>query len=415
MAGARREILIEELDGSIWVAALGEDGRLAGLEVDPASEEVRWGSIYWAKVARIDKAMDAAYIALDGENIGILHNADVRIRRKNGTVVKGGEKDIGKYIQPGQMIAVQAKSAYLPREDDDNIPDEDKKPRLTMNIALPGRYLIHVPLEKENRVSQRIRDKKLRKQLQAMLDGNPDCHGCILRAAATDMQTEFLVREAKILADIWAQVQVHFEGDRPQLVMLGPDAVQRALSDQSAHRISSIRLTTLEHLQIAQDWCGIFAPDLMTRIEAVKIDNADSEFALFEYADVVPQIEGVLQPYAILPSGAAVIIQETAALTAIDVNRGADQRSNAAINMDCAWEIARQLVLRNMGGAIVIDFLKVNNKAEQKEIAEYMDSWFLANDPCTVQVHGFTALGMLELTRQRRTPPLMERYQSTIS
>jgi Rne/Rng family ribonuclease len=415
MAGSRREILIEELNGSIWVAARGEDNRLTGLEVDPASEEVRWGSIYWAKVARIDKAMDAAFISLDGENIGMLHNADVRFRRKNGTIVKGGAKEIGKYIQPGQMIAVQAKNAYLPREDDDNIPAEEKNPRVTMNIALPGRYLIHVPLEDENRVSQRVRDKKLRKQLVAMLDAMEDCKGCILRAAATDMQTEVLAREAKILAEMWTQIQSHFEGENQGLIMLGPDAVQRALSDQSGHPINRIQVSTMDHFKLAEEWCEIFAPDLMARIEPLELNNGDDEFALFDHHDIIPEIESLLQPYTIMPSGAAIIIQETAALTAIDINRGADDRSNLAINLDCAWEVGRQLVLRNMGGIVMIDFLKMGGKADQQQILDRMEAWFLANDPCTVQIHGFTGLGLVELSRQRRTPPLLERYQSTIS
>lgn len=433
MATARRDILIEELDRSIWVAALGEDGRLADLEVDPAREEVRWGSIYWAKVARIDKSMDAAFIALDGTNIGLLHNADVRLRDRNGKIIKGGAKEIGKYIQPGQMIPVQARTAYIPREDDADRPSEDKNPRVTMNIALPGRYLIHTPLAGESRVSQRVRDKKLRQQLVAMLDtigapagSGPDSaaesgavtavgqRGFIMRAAATDTQTEFLARESKILIDMWQQIQTHFEGESPSLIMLGPDAVQRTLSDQAGHMIGTIRISTMDHYRLAEEWCEIFAPDLMMRIEPVELPNGGDEFALFDFHDVIPQIESLLQPYALLPSGVALIIQETAALTAIDVNRGADQRSNLAINLDCAWEIGRQLVLRNLGGPIVIDFLKMNGKAEQQQILDRLESWFLANDPCTVQIHGFTGLGMVELSRQRRTPALLERYHSTL-
>jgi ribonuclease G len=415
MATATRDIIIEELNDSIWVAAMGEDGRLADIELDPIMEEVRWGSIYWAKVARIDKSMDAAFIALDGENIGLLHNADVRIVKKNGTIVKGGERDIGHYIQPGQMIAVQAKTAYMPLSGDPARPSDDKKPRLTMNIALPGRYLIHTPVEKENRVSNRIRNKSLRKQLVTMLDNLPAEPGFILRAAASDTQTEFLAREATILNAIWSQLQEHFTGDQPNLIMLGPDAVQRTLSDQAHHAISKIFVSTLDHFKIAEEWCDVFAPELVTRIEPIKMKNADTEFALFDHYDIIPQIEGLFQPYAMLPSGASIIIQETAALTAIDVNRGADERSNLTINLDCAWEIGRQLVLRNMGGAILIDFLKMGGKADQDKLLDHIEAWFLKNDPCTVQIHGFTGLGLLEISRQRRTPPLLERYQCIIS
>lgn len=412
---ARCDILIEEMDGSIWVAALADKKRLIGLEVDPYGEEVRWGSVYWAKVARIDKAMDAAFVSLDGDNVGILHNADVRIRRKKGNIVKGGEKEIGKYIQPGQMIAVQAKSAYLPRPDDADIAPEDKNPRLTMNIVLPGRYTLYAPFEVENRISRRIRDKKMRKQLMTMLDEMNDFKGAILRAAAADTQTEVLAREAKILEDMWVQIQKHFEGEQQGLIMLGPDAVQRTLSDRAGMRIGSVQVSTMDHYALAEDWCNIFAPDLMTKITPVELADGDHPFALFDHHDIVPQIEGLFQPYAILKDGAAIIIQETAALIAVDVNRGADTRGHLAINLDAADEIARQLVLRNLGGAVVIDFLKLSGKAEYKQLLDRLEAWFVANDPCTVQIHGVTGLGMVELARQRRTPPLLERYESTIS
>ena len=111
------EIMVEELDGGLWVAAT-RDGRLEGLEVDPDAEEVRWGSIYWAKVLRIDKAMDAAFVQLTKDREGFLQNKDVRLVGKDGVVTKGGAISIAKLISPGQMIAVQAKSGYLRREED---------------------------------------------------------------------------------------------------------------------------------------------------------------------------------------------------------------------------------------------------------------------------------------------------------
>ena len=106
------DIVVEELDGGLWVAAT-EGGRLQGLEVDPGKEDVRWGSIYWAKVVRIDKAMDAAFVQLDNQNEGLLHNADVRTLDKAGNVIKGGEQAISKALRPGQMIAVQLDDAAL--------------------------------------------------------------------------------------------------------------------------------------------------------------------------------------------------------------------------------------------------------------------------------------------------------------
>lgn len=407
------DILIEELDGGLWVAAL-EGGVLQGLEFDPPTEEVRWGSIYQAKVARIDKAQDAAYVNLDGDNIGILYNADVRVKQKNGGYRKSGNKGIGQILQPGQMVAVQAKSGYLPPSPDEPYAKANgKTPRVSMNIVLPGRYLIYAPMEKENRISQRIRDKKLRTQMQGMMDSLGDCHGCILRAAGADTQTDVLIRESKLLAATWVQLQEFLTGDSPQLVMLGPDAIQRTLGDQATRRIRKIELTTMDHYQLAEGWCDIYAPDLVTKVKPVEIPKGKQDFGLFEHADIVDQIESLLVPYAILGSGATMIIQETAALIAIDVNSAADGRGHLAINLDAAKEIARHLRLRNMGGAIFIDFLRMKNKVERDRLVKALDGYF-NEDPCTVQIHGWSNLGMLEVSRHRRTPPLAERFESAM-
>ena len=114
-----------------------------------------------------------------------------------------------------------------------------------------------------------------------------------------------------------------------------------------------------------------------------------------------------------LTRGANIIIQETAALTAIDINRGSDERAALEINLEAAGEIARQLRLRNLGGIIVIDALKLKNKPDQKTLLDAMTLAF-ATDPCTVQVHGITALGLIELTRKKRTPTLHERFDSAL-
>ncbi|MFN3828127.1 MAG: ribonuclease E/G [Micavibrio sp.] len=405
-------VLIEEMDGSLWAAAT-EKGRLQGLEVDPVNEEVRWGSIYWAKVARIDSALDAAFVNLDGDNIGLLHNTDVRIRQKDGTYKKGGDVAIGKLIEPGQMIAVQSKEGYLPQLDENNERvKEDKRPRVSMNINLPGRYAIYTPMEKDNQVSRRIRDKKLRKQLMTMLDDMKDVQGCILRAAAADTQTDILIRESKILAETWRQVQTYFEGDDPSLIMLGPDAIQRMLGDHANRPIQSIEITTMDHFRLVEEWCEVYAPDLVTKIQPVEID--DDEMGLLEFHDLIGQVEELFQPYAVLREGGVIIIQEAAAFAAIDVNSGADKRGKLAINMDAGKELARQIRLRNMGGAIVIDFLKMKDKAEHQALLDALADYF-NEDPCTVQIHGFTNLGFLEITRNQRTPALIDRFHNAMS
>lgn len=402
------DILIEEQEGRIWVAAL-ENGCLDGLEVEPLHEEVRWGSIYWAKVKSVDAALDAVFLDLDGFNTGILYNSDTRHVGEDGCIVKGGAKAIGKSFKAGDMVAVQAKSAYIPKDYDDYATTETKTPQMSMDITLPGRYIIYCPMMEMNRISTRIRDKKLRKQLIKMQDDLEDINGCILRLAAADTQTDVLMREGKILSSAWEEMQAYMEGSEPGLIALGPDAIQRTLSDQAARQVERIEIVTMEHFEEVEEWCTIFAPDLVTKIVPIELPNAAEDLALFHERDIIGQIEDLFQSYCVLPSGGSVIMQGTAALTAVDVNKGGDKDSKLSTNIEAAKEIARQLRLRNCGGIIVVDFLKMKSKKEEGKLIAALEE-AIDDDPCTVQIHGMTKLGLIEITRKRRTPPLDERF-----
>jgi ribonuclease G len=403
------DVLIEEFEGGLWAAVL-EKGRLEGLEIDPGFEEVRWGSIYWAKVKTIDAALDAVFLDLDGDNTGILYNSDVRIKTK-GAIKRGGEKAIGKTFKTGDMIAVQAKTAYIPKNDG---LQEKKIPQMSMDITLSGRYLIFAAMMKENRVSQRITDKKLRALILKTLNGIRKDEGFIVRAAANGIQTEILEREGKLLKAAWQDMQKYLTGNEPGLIMLGPDAVQRTLSDKAGQYIDQIEIVTMDHFNHVEEWCSLFAPDLVTKIRPLELEDATQDLALFHYRDIAGQIEDLFQPYVLMKEGSNIIIQTTAALTAIDVNKGADKRSNLAVNLDAANEIARQLRLRNTGGIIVADFIKFQSKTDETKVLKALEKAF-ATDPCTVQIHGRTNLGLIEISRKRRTPALNERFDGVLS
>lgn len=401
------DILIDEMEGSLWVATT-KSKKLYGLEIDPAEEEVRWGSIFWAKVTRIDKAMDAAFVDLDGMNTGLLHNKDLRLFDSHGLPLKNNDVAIGKRIKPGDFLVVQAKSGYLPRLDSMDVTIEDKSPRVSMNITLPGRHLIFSPMMEENRISKRIIEKKRRKQLTKMLNNVEGIKGCILRASAADIQTDILIREGKILKQIWERLQEYLTGDEANLIMEGPDAVQRTLSDQAGKVIDSIEVVTMERYQDVEEWCEIYAPDLVTKVKPIELPNQEMDLGLFDFRDVLDQIEDLFQTYVLLRGGGNIIIQQTAALYAIDVNRGGDTRGNLVINLEALEEVGRQIRLRNLGGIIIVDLLKLKNKSEKDQMMEALAK-IVNEDPCTVQIHGLTNLGLVELTRDRRTPALQDR------
>ena len=362
-----RDILIDEMEGSLWVATL-KGHKIHGLEIDPSADEeaVRWGSIFWARVTRIDKALDAAFLLLSDEGYtGILHNKDLRLFGEDGKPLKNSGDSIGKRIKPGDMLPVQAKNGYLPTLDSTDLTTEDKSPRVSMNITIPGRHLIFSPMMKENRISKRIKDKKQRKQMNKMLDTVDDVNGCILRASAAHTQTDILVREAKILKDMWEHIQDFMKGDEPELIMEGPDAVQRTLSDQACKLIGDIEVVTHEQYQEVEEWCEVFAPDLVTKVKPVELPDQEMDLGLFDHRDVLDQVEDLFQTYVLLKHGGNLIMQPTAAMFVVDVNRGGDTRSNLEVNIEAVEEIGRQIRIRNLGGIIITDFLKLKTKKDK--------------------------------------------------
>lgn len=402
------DILIEEYQEKIWAVALNQ-GKIEGFEIDPLNEEIRYGSIYYAKVERIDAAQDAAFLNLDGENYGILYNKDVRFKDKDGNICKGGKSPIGKTLPPGSMVAVQAKSAYV-RNEDGLMLEEDKSPQMSMDISLPGRYLIYCAMMQTNVISQRIRGKKLRKQLNNMIAELDDMKGLILRSAAADLQTDILQREAAILRGMWYKIEEGFIGNEPKCLSLGANAIQRMLGDMATNPIDRIEIVTMDHFEQIEAWCSVFAPDLVTKIIPVELreEDATQDLALLEYRDVLGQIEFLFQDYVFLKNGGNLLIEEPAALTAIDVNKGSDTRSKLDTNIEAAKEIARQIRLRNIGSIIIVDFINMNKK-DQAALLKVLDEETYS-DPCTVQIHGFTKLGLIEMTRKRRTPSLNQRF-----
>jgi len=332
---------------------------------------------------------------------GILYLKDVRL---DGAPAPKG-KSIGQVLSPGQMLMVQVKTPHNPTGEGDGV--EVKASRVSMDIALQGRYLIYTPFAKENRISKRIVDKDLRKNLKSMLKSVDDISGCILRASAAHCQTDMLVNEGKILKAIWDNLMEYDGEDDPTLLMMGPNAVQRTIGDLAGQKIDSIAVSTMDVFSETEDWCDLFAPDLMTKIEPRGAENTRSGMGLFEVHDLLGQFEGLLKPYVILPSGGAVIIEETAAMTVVDVNSGADKNA-LNTNLEAAREIARQLRIRNIGGITMVDFINMKSKSQKDSILAELEKSFI-DDPCTAQCHGITELGVFEISRQRRTPTLAEK------
>ncbi len=403
MATPALDVIVEDLQGSLWVAAI-EKNRISALEIDPYAELVRWGSIYWARVMRIDANLNAAFVDMGHDIVGMLPAAEIPGLKKD---VK-----IGKKLRTGQYVMVQVKTARQPMDNEDGYdprPDTQKASKVSMDIALQGRYLIYTPLSPGNRISRRIRGPEIRKQLIAMSKAIKDVSGCILRASAANTQTEILIREAKIQKAIWESLQEFTKEDEPALLMLGPDALQRVLADFATARIGTIQISVDERAEEATNWCDLYAPELMQKIESRAVSNTRTGMGLMEARDLLGQIEDFVRPLVLMPGGASFLLEDTALGTVIDVNSGA-ATSLATVNHDAAHEIARQIRLRNIGGLILIDFAGQKDANIARRLTKTLGDAFDL-DPCTVELHGVTKTGLFEVTRHRRTPTLMERIE----
>jgi len=283
-----------------------------------------------------------------------------------------------------------------------------------MDITLPGRYLIYSAMIRDNIISKRVRNKKLRKRIQKMIASLEDMQGFILRSAAAGIQTDILRREAKILRSIWDTFDEYFSKSEPTLVMQGPNSIQRILGDLATNPIDAIEIVTMDHYEQIEKWCAVFAPDLMTKIMPIELKHSDAtqDLALLEHRDVLGKIEALFHDYALLSSGGNITVEETTALCSIDVNKGSDTRGKLSINTEAAKEIMRQIRLRNIGGIIMIDFLRMDKKGQNALLETLKEE--IQHDPCTVQIHGFTKLGLIEATRKRRTPSLNARCEGII-
>jgi len=397
------DIVVEDLQGSLWVAAIDKN-RIASLEIDPYYEIVRWGSVYWAKVMRIDKTMNAAFVDLGHGLTGMLPASEIPGLKK--------DTPIGKKLRTGSYIMVQVKTARQPEDNENGVddrPDNLKASKVSMDIALQGRFLIYTPLSPGNRISRRIRDPQTRKQLIAMSKAIKVVNGCILRASAANTQTEQLIREAKIQRAVWDSLQTFTGDDEPSLLMLGPDALQRVLADFATSRIGTIQIADDERGEEANNWCDLYAPELMQKLESRQITGTRNGMGLMEAHDLLGQIEGLVKPYALMNNNGTILIQETALGTMIDVNVMAGQ-SLATANHDAAIEIARQIRLRNLGGVILIDFAGPKDPASMRRLTAQLQKAFDL-DSCTVELHGVTKTGLFEVTRHRRTPSLMDRIE----
>jgi len=354
-----------------------EGGKLAEVFVERMWEHQRAGDIYKARVDSVLPGMNAAFVDLGEGRNAFLYLADAK----------------GVTVRQNQEILVQVSKTAR----------KGKGARVTPRVSLPGRYLVLVPGGREIGVSRKLGDEE-RDRLRALAKRiRPDGMGLIVRTAAEWLETDVLEQDLEDLLRLWEQISHEAKMQQaPCLLYQDMGLLGRVLRDEMNETVSEIITDGKEEYFQARSFVERFCSEG----SEPEITLHQGNIPLFELYGLEQELETALERKVWLESGAYLVIDQTEALTVIDVNTGkftgkVDLRNTVlATNLESADEIARQLRLRAIGGIVVIDFIDMENPEDQKVLLDRLQQVF-RNDRCKARVFGLTQLGLVELTRKR--------------
>jgi ribonuclease G len=395
------EILVNITPQETRVAVLA-GGQVQELLVERAANRGLVGNIYVGRVARVLPGMQSAFVEIGLERAAFLHVADVWEHRRAGA--EGGEhrktngdagKPIEKLLAEGQPVLAQVLKD----------PIGTKGARLSTQLSVAGRLLVYLPQDPHIGISQRIEDEAgraaLREKLKELVPAD-EKGGFILRTLAGNASEEELRADIEYLRNLWRDIRERSLGAQPpRLVYQDLSLAQRVLRDMATDGTSVVRVDSRENHQKLDAFARAYMPRLRARLE-----HYTGERPLFDVYNVEQEIEKALARRVDLKSGGTLVIDQTEAMTTVDVNTGGfvGQRNFDDTvfknNLEAAQAIARQLRLRNLGGIIVIDFIDMESEQHRAAVLEEFRR-ALARDRTRMTVSGFTALGLVEMTRKR--------------
>ncbi len=388
-------VLISASPGETRTALLSH-GRLVEILISRAGGESLVGNVYLGRVLSVNKGLDAAFVDIGTGHDGFLALPEARTETRPAG--KDGKDAIGDYLHEGAGVLVQ-----VTRD-----PIEDKGAKLTARITLPGVNLIFRPLHAGVSISKRITEDTERDRLTGVVAELAPEGGFIVRTAAAGAQTPAIEEEAARLIARWRDIEEQAAtGKPPRLLLAAASPACGALRDGGGAGIEKIIADDADALAGVRGFCAAEMPALEKLAELHKGPQA-----LFEAYGVEEQIDAALSPSVPLPGGGSLIISQTPALTAIDVNTGAagegsPEQTAFRVDLEAAHEAARQIRLRNLSGLIVIDFVPVRDAALKQEVVDALRQ-AAADAALSVFIAGSTRLGLVEMTRPRHGPTLLD-------
>jgi len=402
-----KEIIINTESLEIRVAVI-EDGRLEEFTIERTSEDRLVGSIYKGKVRNLEDGLKAAFVDIGFEKNAFLHYWDIVPNNFDSTVEiverenrkrdkpRITQRDIPRIYPPGSEIVVQVTKG----------PIGTKGPRVTTNLALPGRFLVLLPNSDQSGISRKIEQQEERQRLKKILRGLniPDGMGVIIRTAGEDQQARYFVRDLALLLEEWKRIQDKINDKKiPSCVFQEPDLIERTVRDFLTEDVERVVIDSQDQYNRMRE-----ITDQISKRSAFKIKLYNDSQPVFDRFNVTRQLENAFARQVHLKSGGYIVIDETEALVAIDVNTGShkgnkDQESTILkVNLESAEEICRQLRLRNIGGLVVLDFIDMKSRRDQQAVYQKVKDG-LRRDKAKTHILPISQLGLMEMTRQRHS------------
>ena len=386
-----QQIVITE---QLRIAAVLSDDRVDELIVAQGRYQI--GDVYLGTVENVLPGIDAAFVNIgESEKNGFIHVTDLGPLR-----LKKGAAGITELLEPRQKVLVQVMKE----------PTGTKGPRLTGNLALPGRYLVLQPSGQGVNISRRIGAEGERNRLRALgVLIKPPGAGLLIRTEAEGISEDLLIDDLESLLRQWEAIQKAAEtASPPVLLNRDEDFIHRILRDHTGPDLVRVVVDEADAVDRVTSFLGQDGANV-----SVEAHNESDE--LLEHFKVNAAIRDALKPRVDLPSGGYVIIEPTEALTVIDVNSGSFTRSANAretvlwTNCEAAAEIGRQLKLRNIGGVIIVDFIDMDSRRDQLQLLEHFTT-AIRDDSARPQIAQLTELGLVELTRKRQGQNIYELF-----
>ncbi|MCL2346295.1 MAG: ribonuclease G [Desulfobulbus sp.] len=391
------EILINFTPQETRVAVM-QQGVVQELHIERTASRGLVGNVYLGRICRILPGMQSAFIEVGLERTAFLHVADIWQPRETGNDRANDrvtDRPIEKILAEGQSIVVQVIKD----------PIGTKGARLSTQISIAGRMLVYLPQEKHIGISQRIEagaEREILRERIARLVGEDEKGGFIVRTMAENASDGEFATDIAYLKKIWADIRdkagtVAAPSVLYQELSLG----QRVLRDFVKPDTARIVIDSRENFRKLGDFAAEYTPAVRPLL-----DHYVGQRPLFDLHGVEEEIQRALARRVDLKSGGYLIIDQTEAMTTIDVNTGGFvgvrnfDDTIFKTNLEAAVAIARQLRLRNLGGIIIVDFIDMENAEHKKAVLEELNK-ALASDYMRLTVNGFTHLGLVEMTRKR--------------